>query len=78
MNPTENDFSATQRFLYGAVVGAILGTIVGTMPGSHAALGIVALVAGAVAIGGLAAASKGFWESLVAAWELVRVAFWRW
>jgi sulfite exporter TauE/SafE len=78
MNPSENSFSATQRFLYGAVVGAILGTIVGTMPMNHPALGVIGLAAGALTIGGLAMASTGFWESLLAAWELVRAAFWRW
>jgi len=66
------------RFLYGAVVGAFLGMTIGSLPGNDAILGLLGLISGAVIIGGLAAVSSGFWESLRAAWELLRVAFWRW
>jgi hypothetical protein len=79
MRPHQNaPFDASHRFFYGAVVGAILGTIIGTMPGNEPVLGLIGFAIGAVALGGLAALSKSFWESLLAAWELVRMAFWRW
>jgi hypothetical protein len=79
MRPHQTDpFDIRHRFFYGAVVGAILGMIIGSMPGNDAVLGLVGLGVGALLLGGLAALSKSFWESLLAAWELVRVAFWRW
>lgn len=79
MRPHQNDpFDVTHRFFYGAVVGAILGTLIGSMPTNEPVLGLVGLAVGAVLLGTLAAFSKSFWESLLAAWELVRVAFWRW
>jgi hypothetical protein len=79
MRPSQDDlFDFKHRFFYGAVVGAILGMIIGTMPGLNPMLGLIGLGAGALVLGGLAACSKSFWESLLAAWELVRVAFWRW
>ena len=73
-----NPLDVKHRFLYGAVVGAILGMIIGTMPGNDPVLGLIAMAAGGTLLGALAAFSKSFWESLLAAWELVRVAFWRW
>ena len=66
------------RAIYGGIVGAILGMIIGTMPGNEPLVGILSMGLGAIVIGGLAVVSKNFWESLCAAWELVRVAFWRW
>src|ERR1041385_728848 len=66
------------RAFYGAVVGAVVGMLVGTMTGNDPALGMISMAIGAALISGLAALSKDFWESLRAAWELVRTAFWRW
>lgn len=66
------------RAIYGGVLGAILGMVIGTMPGYEPLVGILSMGLGAVVIGGLAVLSKNFWESLCAAWELVRVSFWRW
>ena len=77
-NNNDDPNAAKNRLLYGAVVGAILGMIIGTMPGNDPALGLIGMAAGAVLIAGLSFFSKSFWESLRAAWELVRVAFWRW
>jgi len=81
MRPSENDENAsgfTTRLLYGSVVGAILGMIIGSLPANDAAVALIGMGAGAVLIGGLCVFSNSFWESLRAAWELLRVAFWRW
>jgi hypothetical protein len=81
MRPDSTDsdsFGLKHRFLYGSVVGAILGMIIGTLPGNDPILGLLGLASGAFIIGSLAAVSSGFWESLRAAWELLRVSFWRW
>lgn len=66
------------RFLYGGLAGALLGMLAGTLPGSDPVLAIYGLLAGGALIGGLALLSESFWESLRAAWELLRVSFWRW
>jgi hypothetical protein len=66
------------RLLYGAVVGAILGMIIGTLPTSDPIAGLLGMGLSAVVIAALAALSESFWESLRAAWELVRISFWRW
>jgi uncharacterized membrane protein YgaE (UPF0421/DUF939 family) len=66
------------RLLYGALVGAILGLIIGTMPDREPAFGLVSMGVSSLIIAMLAAVSDSFWESLRAAWELVRIAFWRW
>ena len=66
------------RLTYGGIVGAILGMIIGTMPGNEPLVGLLSMGLGAVVIASLAAFSKGFWESLCSAWELLRMSFWRW
>jgi hypothetical protein len=66
------------RLFYGAVVGAILGMIIGTLPTNDPLVGLLGMGLSAVVIAVLAAFSESFWESLRAAWELVRVSFWRW
>lgn len=66
------------RLFYGGVVGAILGMIIGTMPGNEPLTGVLSMGLCACVIGGLATVSNHFWESLCAAWELLRVSFWRW
>lgn len=73
-----NPLDLKHRFFYGAVVGSIVGMIIGTMPGNDPALGLASMGVGALGLGSLAALSTSFWDSLLAAWELVRVAFWRW
>jgi hypothetical protein len=75
---SDDSSSLKTRLTYGAVVGAFLGMIIGTMPGNHPALGVIGMGLGAFLISGLSVVSNSFWESLLAAWELVRVAFWRW
>lgn len=75
---SDDSSSLKTRLIYGAVVGAFLGMFIGTMPGNHPALGIIGMGLGAMLISGLSVVSTSFWESLLAAWELVRVAFWRW
>lgn len=66
------------RLLYGALIGALLGAIIGTMPGKEPIVGVLSMGVSAVVLSLLAAVSDSFWESLRAAWELVRIAFWRW
>ena len=66
------------RFFYGSAIGAFLGMIIGTMPGNDSWLALIAMATCAAVIGILAVVSKNFWESLRAAWELLRVSFWRW
>jgi hypothetical protein len=79
MRPENSEKSAVKdRLLYGGLVGGLLGLTIGTMPGNSAELGLYGLLAGSALIGGLAVASTNFWDSMRAAWELVRVSFWRW
>jgi hypothetical protein len=66
------------RLFYGGVVGAILGMIIGTMPANDPRIAIIAMGASALIVSALAAVCDSFWESLRAAWELVRISFWRW
>jgi uncharacterized membrane protein YgaE (UPF0421/DUF939 family) len=73
-----NSSELKTRLFYGAVIGAILGMIIGTMPGHEPVVGIISMGLGAAVIGLLAACSENFWESLRAAWEFVRISFWRW
>jgi hypothetical protein len=72
----KSDFKT--RLFYGAVVGAVLGMIIGTLPTNDPVAGLLGMGLSAVVIAALAAFSESFWESLRAAWELVRVSFWRW
>ena len=66
------------RIFYGGVVGAILGMIIGTMPANDPRVAVISMGVSALLIASLAAISNSFWESLRAAWELVRISFWRW
>jgi len=75
-NPLNSELK--NRAIYGGIVGAIVGMIIGTMPGYEPLVGILSMGLGAIVVGGLAVVSKNFWESLCAAWELLRVSFWRW
>jgi hypothetical protein len=72
----KSDFKT--RLFYGAVVGAIFGMIIGTMPTNDPMVGLLSMALSAAVVSGLAALSENFWESLRAAWELVRISFWRW
>jgi hypothetical protein len=66
------------RLFYGGVVGAFVGMIIGTMPMNDPRIGVISMAFSALLISALAAVSDSFWESLRAAWELVRISFWRW
>lgn len=66
------------RLLYGAVVGAVIGMIIGTLPANDPRIAIVSIGFTAALISLLSALCNSFWESLRAAWELVRISFWRW
>jgi hypothetical protein len=66
------------RLSYGGVVGAFVGMIIGTMPMNDPRIGVISMAFSALLISALAAVSDSFWESLRAAWELVRISFWRW
>jgi len=66
------------RLFCGALVGAFLGMVVGTLPTMEPLAGLLSMGVCAVVISMLSALSNSFWESLRAAWELVRIAFWRW
>ena len=66
------------RLFYGAVVGAILGMIIGTMPTNDPLVGLLSMGLSSIVVSALAGLSESFWESLRAAWELVRISFWRW
>jgi hypothetical protein len=66
------------RFFYGSMVGAMLGMLIGSMPGNDGVLALIAMATCAAVVGILAVVSLNFWESLRAAWELLRVSFWRW
>ena len=79
MNPeADNKSDFKNRLFYGGVVGAILGMIIGTMPTNDPVVGILSMFLTAAVVSSLAAVSESFWESLCAAWELVRISFWRW
>lgn len=78
MQRKDNPSDLKNRLLYGAVIGSVLGTIIGTAPGTQPVAGILSIVVSAAILSALAALSDSFWESLRAAWELVRIAFWRW
>ena len=73
---SESDLKS--RFLYGAVVGAVIGMIIGTLPTNDPRIAVVSMVFSAALISLLSALCNSFWESLRAAWELVRISFWRW
>ena len=66
------------RLMYGAIVGAILGMIIGTMPSNDPRIALLSMGVSAAVMGGLAVVSTSFWESMRAAWELMRISFWRW
>ena len=66
------------RLMYGAIVGAILGMIIGTMPSNDPRIALLSMGVSATVIAALAFLSDSFWESMRAAWELMRMAFWRW
>ncbi len=76
--PQESTSDLKTRLFYGAVVGAIVGMIIGTMPANDPRIAIISMGASALIISALAAVCDSFWESLRAAWELVRISFWRW
>lgn len=79
MQREENpDSGLKARLLYGAVVGAVLGMIIGTLPTNDPRLAIISMGLSAALISLLAVVCDSFWESLRAAWELVRISFWRW
>jgi hypothetical protein len=78
MNPEKNSSDYKSRLTYGAIVGAILGMIIGTMPSNDPRVALLSMGVSAAVIGVLAVASNSFWESLRAAWELMRISFWRW
>ena len=73
-----NESDLKSRLLYGAVVGAVVGVIIGTMPTNDPRIAIISMAFSAALISLLAAVCDSFWESLRAAWELVRISFWRW
>jgi hypothetical protein len=56
----------------------MLGMLIGSMPGNDGVLALIAMATCAAVVGILAVVSLNFWESLRAAWELLRVSFWRW
>lgn len=78
MNPEKNSSDYRSRLMYGAIIGAILGMIIGTMPGNDPRIALLSMGVSAAVIAALAAISNSFWESLRAAWELMRISFWRW
>ena len=79
MHPQQDTNSDLKtRLFYGGVVGAVVGMIIGTMPANDPRVAIIAMAFSALLVSALAAVSDSFWESLRAAWELVRMAFWRW
>ena len=78
MNPEKNPSDYKSRLTYGALVGAILGMIIGTMPSNDPRVALLSMGVSAAVIAALAVASNSFWESLRAAWELMRISFWRW
>jgi hypothetical protein len=78
MQREDNPSDLKNRLLYGAVIGSVLGMIIGTTPGTQPLVGVLSIVVSAAILSALAALSDSFWESLRAAWELVRIAFWRW
>ena len=73
-----NDSDLKSRLLYGAVIGAVVGMIIGTMPSNDPKVAVISMAFAAAVISALCALSDSFWESLRAAWEVVRMAFWRW
>jgi hypothetical protein len=74
----KNGSDLKSRLLYGAVVGAVVGVIIGTMPQNDPRVAIISMAFTAALISLLSAVCDSFWESLRAAWELVRISFWRW
>ena len=78
MNPEKNPSDYKSRLTYGAIIGAILGMIIGTMPGNDPRVALLSMGVSAAVIAALAVVSNSFWESLRAAWELMRISFWRW
>lgn len=66
------------RLWCGGLLGAFLGLVVGTFPTMDPLAGLLCMAVSAVVISMLSVLSNSFWESLRAAWELVRIAFWRW
>ena len=78
MNPDKDPSDYKSRLMYGAIVGAILGMIIGTMPSNDPRVALLSMGLSAAIIAALAVVSNSFWESLRAAWELMRISFWRW
>jgi hypothetical protein len=74
----KNSTALKDRLLYGALVGAVIGLIIGSMPSNEPLVTVLSMGLSATVIGAFAALSDNFWESLRAAWELVRISFWRW
>jgi len=73
-----NDSDLKSRLLYGAVIGAVVGMIIGTMPTNDPRVALISMGLCAAVVSMLAVLCDSFWESLRAAWELVRISFWRW
>ncbi len=78
MQREKNPSDLKNRLLWGAVIGAIVGMIIGTMPQNDASVALLSMGVSATVIASLAAISDSFWESLLCAWEFLRIAFWRW
>jgi F0F1-type ATP synthase assembly protein I len=78
MQSEKNPSDLRNRLIYGALVGAIVGMIIGTMPQNDPRIALLSMGLCAAIIAALAVVSNSFWESLRAAWELMRIAFWRW
>ena len=78
MQREKNPFDVKSRAFYGAIIGAILGMIIGTMSQNDPRAVLLTMGCCAALIAALAVVSNSFWESLRAAWELLRIAFWRW
>jgi uncharacterized membrane protein YgaE (UPF0421/DUF939 family) len=78
MPDSSEQFGLPDRLFYGAVVGAFLGLIIGSMPTNEPLVALLSMLFSSGVIAALAALSDSFWESLRAAWELLRISFWRW
>jgi hypothetical protein len=78
MQREKNPSDLKSRLGYGALIGAIVGMIIGTMPQNDPRAALLCMAVSASVIATLTVVSNSFWESLRAAWELMRISFWRW